>query len=413
MLNPVFSTAHMRDMVPIFNGIARKLMEAIKPKLIGGPQEIDILQWMNRASLEMIGQSALGYSFDPLLDNSEPHPYSVAMRDYVPILSSLVFYREYILATLMKIGSPRFQRFVVDIIPWKKIHQLRDMVDAMHQTSLDIFEAKKKALEKGEGAFEARGGGKDIMSILMKANSEATSAERLPEEEIIAQISTFTFAGTDTTSNGLSRILHLLSTHPRVQDRLRLEVTEAISAFGENISHDELVSLPFLDAVCRETLRLYAPVPIVSRIVRQDASVPLSNPVKGIDGREMHSILIPKDTKIYISILHANRDPAFWGPDSDEWKPERWLSPLPQTLTDARVPGIYSNLMTFFGGGRACIGFKLSQLEMKVVLFTLISRFRFSPSKEIEWRMGGIVTPSVKGSRVPQLPLKMEIVKAL
>ncbi|KAG5653018.1 hypothetical protein H0H81_002711 [Sphagnurus paluster] len=198
-------------------------------------EQIDILQWMNRASLEMIGQSALGYSFDPLLDNSEPHPYSVAMRDYVPILSSLVFYREYILATLMKIGSPRFQRFVVDIIPWKKIHQLRDMVDAMHRTSVDIFEAKKKALEKGEGAFEARGGGKDIMSILS---------------------TTFTFAGTDTTSNGLSCILHLLSTRPRVQDRLRLEVTEAISAFGENISHDELVSLPFLDAVCRETLRL-------------------------------------------------------------------------------------------------------------------------------------------------------------
>ncbi|KAH9950796.1 hypothetical protein B0H21DRAFT_681895, partial [Amylocystis lapponica] len=46
-----------------------------------------------------------------------------------------------------------------------------------------------------------------------------------------------------------------------------------------------------------------------------------------------------------------------------EWKPERWLSPLPSTVTEARVPGVYSNLVTFLGGGRGCIGFKFSEVE--------------------------------------------------
>ncbi|KAG5653020.1 hypothetical protein H0H81_002713 [Sphagnurus paluster] len=129
----------------------------------------------------------------------------------------------------------------------------------MHQTSMEIFEAKKKALEQGESAFAAQlDEGKDIMSILVKANSEAAEADRLSDEEVIGQapFRTFTFAGTDTTSNALSRILHLLSTQPKVQDRLRAEITEAISTYGENMTYDELVSLPFLDAVCRETLRL-------------------------------------------------------------------------------------------------------------------------------------------------------------
>ena len=105
---------------------------------------------------------------------------------------------------------------------------------------------------------------------------EASEEDRLPEEEIIAQMSyvfllcvvgswhhvyehprSLTFAGTDTTSNGLARILHLLCLHPEVQERLRKEIVEARSANdGHDLSYDELVELPYLDAICRETLRL-------------------------------------------------------------------------------------------------------------------------------------------------------------
>ncbi|KAG6817152.1 hypothetical protein H0H87_012113 [Tephrocybe sp. NHM501043] len=225
-------------------------------------------------------------------------------------------------------------------------------------------------------------------------------------------MSTFAFAATDTTSNALSRTLHLLAMNPDLQDRLRQEVIRARKANAEDIPYDDLVALPLLDAVCRETLRLHPPVPRVLRVARQDISLPLSTPIKGIDGREMESIVVPKDTKIVISIINSNRDPLIWGPDSLEWRPERWLSPLPETVHNAHIPGIYSHLMTFLGGGRACIGFKFSQLEMKVVLSTLVSQFRFFlPEQEIVWQMTGITTPTVKGSPGrPQLPLRMDVV---
>lgn len=58
----------------------------------------------------------------------------------------------------------------------------------------------------------------------------------------------------DTTSNALARTLHLLSEHPAVQQCLREELMAAFD--GEDLSYDTLVSLPYLDAVCRETLRL-------------------------------------------------------------------------------------------------------------------------------------------------------------
>ena len=121
-------------------------------------------------------------------------------------------------------------------------------------------------------------------------------------------------------------------------------------------------------------------LPLIHR-ARKDILLPLLTPIKGIDGREMDSILVPKNTEIFIAILNANRDPLLWGPDSLEWKPERWLVPTPEALHEAHMPGIYSHLsvyavssaenelilsfsLTFLGGGRACIGFKFSQLEM-------------------------------------------------
>lgn len=66
------------------------------------------------------------------------------------------------------------------------------------------------------------------------------------------------FAAVDTTSNALCRTLHLLATHPDVQEKLRKEIMEAYDKNGgQNLSYDDLVSLPYLDAVCRETLRLW------------------------------------------------------------------------------------------------------------------------------------------------------------
>lgn len=88
---------------------------------------------------------------------------------------------------------------------------------------------------------------------------EASEEDRLPDDQLIGQMSTITFAAMDTTSNALSRTLHLLALHPDVQHRLREEIRRAKTDAGGNIEHisyDTLIALPFMDAICRETLRL-------------------------------------------------------------------------------------------------------------------------------------------------------------
>lgn len=81
----------------------------------------------------------------------------------------------------------------------------------------------------------------------------------------------------------------------------------------------------------------------------------MSQPIKGVDGSDVHSIPLANNTNVILGLLAVNRDPSIWGPDAAEWKPERWLAPLPDSVADAHVPGIYANLMTFLAGSRACM----------------------------------------------------------
>ncbi|KAI3604512.1 cytochrome p450 [Moniliophthora roreri] len=414
ILNPVFSIAHMRNMLPTFYEVAHKLQDTLAKKVQNGPQEIDMLSWMARTALELIGQSGLGYSFDELEDEEHAHPYVKTLKGLAPLLTRAFFMRNYILPYAMQLGTPGFRRFVSQFLPWKDFQNGRQMSSFLWKLSTGIYEEKKRALEMGDEAVKKQiGGGNDILSILMNENMKASESDRLDEEELIGQMSTLIFAAMDTTSTALSRILQLLATHPEVQQKLRDEIDEAFQ--DGDIPYDVLVSLPYLDAISRESLRLHPPVHRLMRTTLQDAILPLSTPVTTTDGSVLTEIVMPKNTDVFVSILNANRNPAIWGPDADQWKPKRWLEPLPKTVTDAKVPGVYSHLMTFNAGGRSCIGFKFSQLEMKVVLSLLIRTFEFSlTGKEISWQMTGVASPLVVGpeaSRHPEMPMKVSLVK--
>ncbi|KAJ3969864.1 cytochrome P450 [Lentinula raphanica] len=411
VLNPVFSAAYMREMVPIFFEVSHRLKDAITKQL-----EIDMLSWLGRTAFELIGQAGLGYSFDPMTDEESAHSFSGVMKSLFPLLTPMMFWQIYVLPLVSKIGPPSLRRFIINIVPWKNLHQMRDIADYMYQVATEIFDEKKRKLVAGDEAVKNQiGKGKDVISVLMKENMKASQEDQLGEEEVIGQMTTLLFAATDTTSSALSRLLFLLAKHPEVQEKLRREVIEARrNNNGEDLSYNEINSLPYLDAVCRESLRLYPPVTMESRYTLKDAVLPLSKPTTDDDGKEIQEVMVPRGRTIFISIYNANRNEELWGPDANEWKPERWLAPLPETVTQARVPGIYSHLMTFSAGSRSCIGFKFSQLEMKVVLVVLLEYFKFAPSakdSDIQWQMNGVSAPVVgKDNNLhPSLPMNVAL----
>ncbi|ETW83998.1 cytochrome P450 monooxygenase 54 [Heterobasidion irregulare TC 32-1] len=405
LLTPVFSSSHMRYMTPIFDRIAHQVENE------KGRAEIDMMDWMTRAALEIIGQGGLGYSFDSM-DVNAKNVYANATKNLLPTVTSpKMMIAGQFLPWAVKVGNAAFRKFAAKYIPWKEWQNLVGIVDVMDRTSRHVFDSKKRALEMGdEAVLKQVGEGKDLTSILLKANMDVAEEDRLPESELVAQMNTLIFAAMDTTSSALSRILQLLTENPSVQDKLRAELTEA-TANGD-LNYDSLNALPYLEAVVRETLRLHPPAVSVNRTCRKDTMLQLGTPIIGVDGKKMSEIFVPNNTSIIISILSVNRDPGIWGPDVMEWKPERWLAPLPSSVTDAHIPGVYANTLTFLGGGRACIGFKFSQLEMKVILAALLPAFQFAPSKKhISWTMGGVSGPVVEGSSQPTMPLVLTLVK--
>ena len=75
--------------------------------------------------------------------------------------------------------------------------------------------------------------------------------------------------------------------------------------------------------------------------------MPISEPITGNDGNIITEIFVPAGTEMVIGILPINRDKAIWGEDAEVFKPERWMSSLPSSVIDARIPGVYANLWVF------------------------------------------------------------------
>ncbi|THH06777.1 hypothetical protein EW145_g3848 [Phellinidium pouzarii] len=418
MLNPVFSSKHMRGMLPMLYPIAHQLREAIANDIRNNEEHIDIMGWVSRSSLEYIGQGGLGYSFSSFDVSKKANSYSEALKMFVPLLFRLQIVRQQI-PWLVKIGSPKFRERVMDFIPFDSVRDIRRITKTMEESSRSILRGKREAIEKGDKATLAQvGSGKDIMSVLLKANADTN----LSDEDLLGHMSTFVLAAHDTTTSAVSRILHVLAANPDSQSKLREEVTAARKEHGD-LDYDTLQALPYLDAVCRETLRVYSPVPLVDRVATQDIVLPLKWPIKAIDGKtEIKEIHVPKNTNLLISITAANLCKSIWGDDAEVWKPERWLKPLPESVADAHLPGVYSQIlwiiyyfrMTFIGGSRACIGFKFSEMEMKMVLSILLESFIFEPVSDVIWEFGLIHVPAAKGTKdgMPRLPMKVSLVKS-
>ncbi|KAI9432668.1 cytochrome P450 [Lactarius indigo] len=404
LLNPVFNVNHLRYLSPIFHEVTQQLCESLDLLVAHGPHEINLVPWMSKLALELIGQAGLGYSFGTFEDSNDE--FLSAIKQWVQFDYHLKAHRN-LFPYVSKMFPSKMLKFVGRMLPWPSLNRIMDLAEILNAHARAIYETKKRLLKSTDDATAQQiGNGKDIISLLMRANAVASEDDQLSEEEIVAQVMMLTLTATASTSATLSRVLDLLSLQPDVQDKLREELREACRE-NEELTHDHLVSLPFLEAVCRETLRLYPAVPGVTRTALSDVILPLSAPIHDVDGRKIHEVFVPKDTNVYIHTYNLNRDPSIWGPDATEWKPERWLAPLPESVLEAHIQGIYANMMTFIGGPRACIGFKFAQLEIKVALSQLIPAFRFEPTgPEVAWLFNSISNPSAKRSpSVPTLPV--------
>ncbi|KAF8490704.1 cytochrome P450 [Hysterangium stoloniferum] len=263
---------------------------------------IDVHSWLGRLSLDIIGKS-MDYKFHSLSNDSD----NEVLKVYKSLLADLHHKpSDYQLAFQDFCGYlPTWMTTILRSAPGKRAKRLRDYYKTVNRVGQTIIDRQLKSLAAGNE------GGKDLMGVLVKNNCAQREEIRLGNAELLAQLSSLLLAGHETVTSVVSWILWELSKNPALQAQLREEIintrTRAIQKGQDGLTSVDFDSMPYLLAVIKETLRFHAPLPQTFRIAGGNETIPFSTPLR------------TKDAAPY------NRLETVWGPDANEWKPERFL----------------------------------------------------------------------------------------
>ncbi|XP_071984534.1 cytochrome P450 4B1-like [Engystomops pustulosus] len=234
--------------------------------------------------------------------------------------------------------------------------RFRRALKIVHEHTDKVIQERKQSL-KGETELKKiqKKRHLDFLDILL-------CAKGLPEEDLRAEMDTFMFEGHSATASGISWILYCLAKYPEHQEKCREEIRDVL---GERttVEWDDLDKLQYTTMCIKEGLRLYPPVPAVSRQLKEPITFP--------DGRSL-----PEGTYILLCIYAINRCPTVWE-DPEVFDPLRFTTEnIYKRHSYAYVP--------FSAGGRKCIGQNFALNEMKVAVALTLQRFELRPDPERE-----------------------------
>jgi cytochrome P450 len=228
---------------------------------------------------------------------------------------------------------PKLQRSWFPL--WRKYAKARDEMYAW----TDRLVAARRATKRDVG---------DVLGVLMNTTDE--NGNLLGNDYIHTELNSILSAGHETTAVALGWTLYELGRHPEVMKKLR----EELSAHGPDPDPGLLLTLPYLDAVCKEAIRLH---PILAECAR----IPMQS--MEIDGHH-----IPAGQALAISIVGIHHDPQLY-PQPDMYRPERFLEHNYSAY----------EFLPFGGGHRRCMGAGLAEYTMRIALAEVIMRWDFEP----------------------------------
>jgi cytochrome P450 family 110 len=282
---------------------------------------ISISQVMPDITLQIILQVVFGINPGTRYEKLKKQLTSLLEDITKPWYSSLFFF-------------PPLQKDFGTWSPWGNYLKRREEID-----KLIYAEISERRLEKDD--FRT-----DILSLLMSARDD--NGQQMTDKELRDQLVSLLLLGYETTAGVLAWLFYLIHFHPQVKDKL----IEELDSLGECANPESIVKLPYLTAVCQETLRIH-PIALICtpRMVKDKVEIAGDKYTSG-------TILVP-------SIYLAHRRAETYS-EPDKFQPERFLN---EKYTAYEY-------LPFGGGYRGCIGSAFSLYEMKLVLATILSDFK-------------------------------------
>ncbi|GBE86838.1 Benzoate 4-monooxygenase [Sparassis crispa] len=195
----------------------------------------------------------------------------------------------------------------------------------------------------------------DMFGKLLNGRDE--NGNPMTPQELTTETITLLIAGSDTTSNSLSAMIFYIARDQKVQKKLQAELDAAASADTTSIlPFDDAKSLPYLEAVINEGLRLFSPVGLgLGRVVPESGITVLGQTFLA-------------GTEISVPLYSVHHLEKAWGADVEEYRPERWLN-------DEKRGEMMKAFNPFSFGPRACIGRNVAMLEMTLVIAAVFRRY--------------------------------------
>ncbi|MGF1480612.1 MAG: cytochrome P450 [Cyanophyceae cyanobacterium] len=274
---------------------------------------------MQEITLEVILQAVFGLAEGDRYEQLKPLLAAMLNMFDSPLRSSPLFF-------------PWLQKKWGAWSPWQQFQQRQQRIRALLQAEIE----ERRACHSS---------GTDVLSLMMAARDE--QGEAMTDEELQDELLTLLIAGHETTATALAWAFYWICQHPQVQDKLLQELDGVEDPMA-------IARLPYLTAVCQETLRIYPVVPVTfPRIARSEVEVMGHQ-------YEANTLFFP-----CIYLIHHRKDLY---PDSKQFRPERFLE---------RQYSAYE-FLPFGGGNRRCLGAALAMLEMTLVLATVLSRYQLA-----------------------------------
>ncbi|KAK0452219.1 cytochrome P450 [Armillaria borealis] len=403
---PAFGAAETKALFPYFSEFSALLVLKWKEAIgMENSAILDMPSWMSRTTLDVIGHAAFDYPFHALEEKDSVLRQAfgkVAGETFGRPSKKSIFIQNVLQYAPMSLVGYLYSHAA-------NFEQARETTRLVQQVSKDLIDSKSEAFMQG-------GGEHDVMSLLVKANLKEKTNQGLTDEEMLAAMHTIMGAGHETTANSLTWTLYELAKRPDLQTKLRNEVKDMEKAIGgAEFSVADLESMPYLQAVMKEALRMHPVSYFGLREAARDDVIPLSKPVTLRDGSVVKEVPVSKGTTVYTSIAGYNRNEDVFGEDAHSFKPERWLDgAVPRK--GATAVGVYGNLMSFGSGVRSCVGWRFALLEYQTILVQLTKNFEFSidPTtvSKVRREAAMIMQPTIDGEyeKGPQLPLRVSLV---
>ena len=369
--NTSFKPNVLQKMIPLFEKAGKDLIDVwlneINAMLYKNDSEIynniPINSELTNLTLDVIGKFAFDYEF-----NAIQHCSSEVTANVRKILGEF------------KLSWIRILSFIFPFlrkIQGKYVDSYEKLVEQLNELVYSVIERKRHEMEICELEDTDK---TDLLSNLLKSK-DTDSQQIFDNKQLRDEVMTFMLAGHETTSVGMTWVLHQLANYPEIQTKVRKEVRSILPQTGEPLTVEHLDKMTYLTCVIKETLRLLPPVPMVIRQATED------NYIEGYH--------FPKGTEVNINIISLHRNPKYWK-DPLVFRPERFEEPN----------NIYPySFLPFIGGSRMCIGYKFALMEMKTVLSLLIDKFEYLPLPDVTYRRVMMVTMHPE----PSLVLKVKI----